>query len=108
MLHPRVFLGALLFSAAVSAQSVETSLFSGLRWRLAGPFRGGRSLSAAGVPGEPSRFYFGAVGGGVWRSDNAGRTWEPIFDSEPVASIGAVAVAPSDPQVIYVGTGEAD
>ena len=75
---------------------------------MAGPFRGGRVLTVAGVPGQPDRFYFGAVGGGVWRSDNAGRTWEPIFDSQPIASIGAIAVAPSDPQVLYVGSGEAD
>ncbi len=79
-----------------------------MRWRLVGPFRGGRTVTAAGVPGHPHRFYFGAVGGGVWRSDNAGRTWEPIFDSQPVASIGALAVAPSNPDVLYVGSGEAD
>jgi photosystem II stability/assembly factor-like uncharacterized protein len=91
-----------------AAQSLDPSLFSGLRWRLVGPFRGGRAITATGVPGHPDRFYFGSVGGGVWRSDNAGRTWEPIFDSQPVASIGAVTVAPSDPNVIYVGSGEAD
>ena len=79
-----------------------------MRWRLVGPFRGGRTLTATGVPGQPNLFYFGAVGGGVWRSENAGRTWEPIFDSQPIASIGAIAVAPSDPNVIYVGSGEAD
>ena len=95
-------------AADVSAQRFDPSLFSGLRWRLVGPFRGGRALTATGVPGEPDRFYFGAVGGGVWRTDNAGRTWEPIFDSQPVASIGAIAVAPSDPNVLYVGSGEAD
>ncbi len=75
---------------------------------MAGPFRGGRVLTVTGVPGHPNRFYFGTVGGGVWRSDNAGRTWEPIFDGQPVASIGAIAVAPSDAQVLYVGSGEAD
>jgi len=95
-------------AADVSAQRFDPSLFSGMRWRLVGPFRGGRALTATGVPGEPDRFYFGAVGGGVWRTDNAGRTWEPIFDSQPVASIGAIAVAPSDPNVLYVGSGEAD
>ena len=95
-------------SAPLVAQPFDPSLFSGLSWRLAGPFRGGRALTAAGVPGEPNRFYFGAVGGGVWRTDNAGRTWEPIFDSQPAASIGAIAVAPSDPNVLYVGSGEAD
>ena len=90
------------------AQPFDPSLFAGMRWRLVGPFRGGRTLAAAGVPGNPNLFYFGAVGGGVWRSDNAGRTWEPIFDGQPIASIGALAVAPSDPSVIYVGSGEAD
>src|SRR5512140_128618 len=95
-------------ATGLSAQPLDPSLFSGLRWRLVGPFRGGRALTATGVPGEPERFYFGAVGGGVWRTDNAGRTWEPIFDSQPVASIGAIAVAPSDPNVLYVGSGESD
>ena len=90
------------------AQSFDPSLFSGMRWRLVGPFRGGRTLTAVGVPGASDRFYFGAVGGGVWKSENAGRTWETIFDSQPVASIGAIAVAPSDHNVLYVGSGEAD
>ncbi len=94
--------------APVAAQSVEPAVASAMRWRLVGPFRGGRTVTATGVPGQPERFYFGAVGGGVWRTDNAGRTWEPVFDAQPVASIGAIAVAPSDPNVIYVGSGEAD
>jgi photosystem II stability/assembly factor-like uncharacterized protein len=89
-------------------QPFDPSLLSGLRWRLVGPFRGGRAVAATGVPGEPEHFYFGAVGGGVWESENAGRTWTPIFDSQPVASIGAIAVAPSNTKVIYVGSGEAD
>lgn len=75
------------------AQPVDPALFGGLRWRLVGPFRGGRTLTATGVPGQPNLFYFGAVGGGVWKSENAGRTWEAIFDSQPIASIGALAVA---------------
>jgi photosystem II stability/assembly factor-like uncharacterized protein len=79
-----------------------------LHWRSLGPFRGGRVLAVTGVPGEPYHFYFGAVNGGVWETRDAGRTWVPIFDSAPVGSIGAVAVAPSDPKVIYVGSGEAD
>jgi photosystem II stability/assembly factor-like uncharacterized protein len=98
----------LLLASQLSAQPFDPALFSGMRWRLAGPFRGGRTVTATGVSGVPDRFYFGAVGGGVWRSDNAGRTWEPVFDAQPVASIGAVEVAPSDPKVIYVGSGEAD
>jgi len=99
---------ALAAAAPLSAQPLDPALFSGLSWRLVGPFRGGRAVTATGVPGHPERFYFGSVGGGVWRTDNAGRTWEPIFDSQPVASIGAIAVAPSDPNVLYVGSGEAD
>ncbi|HET9389558.1 MAG TPA: hypothetical protein VFO44_07920 [Steroidobacteraceae bacterium] len=79
-----------------------------LQWRAIGPFRGGRVLAVTGVPGQPDHFYFGSVNGGVWETVNAGRTWTPIFDSAPVGSIGALAVAPSNPQVIYAGTGEAD
>jgi photosystem II stability/assembly factor-like uncharacterized protein len=97
-----------LGAAAAHAQALDPSLYAGLRWRCIGPFRGGRALAAAGVPGQPETFYFGAVGGGLWKTTNAGRVWQPIFDAEPIASIGALAVAPSDPNVIYVGTGEAD
>jgi photosystem II stability/assembly factor-like uncharacterized protein len=83
-------------------------LYSGLQWRLLGPFRGGRVNGVTGVPGQPNTFYFGSVGGGVWKTANAGRTWIPIFDTQPIASIGAIAVAPSDPDIVYVGSGEAD
>src|ERR1051326_6479902 len=82
------------------------SLYSGLRWRMLGPFRGGRVDAVSGVPGRPNEFYFGAVNGGVWKSIDAGRVWTPVFDSQPVASIGAIAVAPSAPDVVYVGSGE--
>src|SRR3979409_2523080 len=86
----------------------DASLYSGWRWRMIGPFRGRRVNGVTGVPGQPNTFYFGSVGGGVWKTTNAGRTWLPIFDSQPIASIGAIAVAASNPEVVYVGTGEAD
>jgi photosystem II stability/assembly factor-like uncharacterized protein len=89
-------------------QPVPAQDYAGLQWRLIGPHRGGRSNAVAAIPGNRSLYYFGSVGGGVWKSDNAGETWTPIFDSQPIASIGALAVAPSNPNVIYAGTGEAD
>ncbi|MFZ0803572.1 MAG: glycoside hydrolase [Terriglobales bacterium] len=88
------------------AQSYPASTYQDLRWRMIGPFRGGRTRAVAGVPGQPSVFYIGQVNGGVWKSNDDGRTWNPIFDSQPTQSIGAIAVAPSDPNVIYVGSGE--
>ncbi len=107
-----VTLSSILFCAglaqAAPVPTVSPALLQDLHWRSIGPFRGGRVLAVTGVPGEPSHFYFGAVNGGVWETRDAGRTWSPIFDSAPVGSIGALAVAPSDPAVIYVGTGEAD
>jgi photosystem II stability/assembly factor-like uncharacterized protein len=87
---------------------VSPELYDGLKWRLIGPFRGGRAVAAAGVPGNATTFYFGAVNGGIWQTTDAGVVWKPIFDSQPIASIGAIAVAPSDTEVIYAGTGESD
>ena len=91
---------------AQAATTFDPSLFQELRWRHIGPFRGGRTKAAAGVPSQPHVFYIGAVNGGVWKTDDAGRTWTPIFDDQPTGSIGAIAVAPSDPNVVYVGSGE--
>jgi photosystem II stability/assembly factor-like uncharacterized protein len=90
-----------------SSPQLDQNLYSGLKWRLVGPFRGGRALAVTGVPGEPNLFYFGAVAGGIWKTVDGGQNWAPFFQNEPVSSIGAIAVASSDHNVIYVGTGEA-
>src|SRR5262245_61280088 len=82
------------------------ALFSDMRWRPIGPSRAGRTKAMAGVASQPFTFYMGMVNGGVWKTINAGRTWTPIFDGQPTGSIGSIAVAPSDPNIIYVGTGE--
>ena len=91
---------------AQQAPQVSPSLFSEMRWRNIGPHRGGRTKAAAGVPSQPYTFYIGMVNGGVWKTTDAGRTWKPIFDDQPTGSIGWVSVALSDPNVIYVGSGE--
>src|SRR5215813_3202340 len=96
------------FSRSQTKAPIPNEFLSALEWRCIGPHRGGRVLAVSGVRGEPNTFYFGAVAGGVWKTMDAGRTWNPIFDDQPAASIGALAVSESDPNVIYVGTGEAD
>lgn len=93
-------------SAAPQQAQSFASAFSGLKWRMLGPFRGGRVDAVSGVPGRPNEFYFGHVNGGVWKTVDAGRVWNPVSDSFPVASIGAIAVAASSPDTVYVGTGE--
>jgi len=93
-------------SHGVLSAPVSPDLFSGLRWRMIGPFRGGRVAAATGVPGRPNEFYFGAVNGGVWKTIDGGRIWNPVFDGQPTSSIGAIAVSSADPNVVYVGSGE--
>lgn len=94
---------------AAHAQQDPAGLFGGLEWRDVGPMRGGRTFAVAGSANQPDTFYMGSVGGGVWKTENSGRTWFPIADQGiPIGSIGAIAVAPSNPDVIYVGTGEPD
>jgi photosystem II stability/assembly factor-like uncharacterized protein len=97
-----------LLSGFAFSQQLDPNLYNGLRWRMIGPHRGGRTVAVSGVESQPNVYYFGGVGGGVWKTENGGVTWNPIFDSEPTASIGAISVAQSNPNVIYVGTGEAD
>jgi photosystem II stability/assembly factor-like uncharacterized protein len=94
------------FIRSTAAQQVPENTYQDLHWRMIGPFRGGRTRAATGVPSQPSLFYVGQVNGGVWKSDDYGRTWNPIFDHESTQSIGAIAVAVSDPNIIYVGSGE--
>ncbi len=94
-------------SAESESGKPEDKLFKGMKYRMIGPFRGGRSLTAAGIPGDPTTYYFGATGGGVWKSTDGAMTWTSVFDKEGSGSIGSLAVANSDHNTIYVGTGEA-
>jgi len=95
-----------LFPSASSAQPYDPAMYQDLRWRSIGPFRGGRTVAITGVPGQPNVFYMAPNNGGVWKTTDFGRTWNAIFDDQPTGSIGALAVAPSNPNVIYVGSGE--
>src|SRR5258708_28198346 len=106
------FLGVAFLSAAgIAAQTkdapknpdqFDAKFFQDLRWRSIGPPRAGRVVAVAGVPGEPEVYYFGSVGGGVWKTEDAGRTWNPIFDSQPAPSIAAIPAPPTIPPIIYV------
>src|SRR5947208_2369919 len=93
-------------SVPLCADSIDPAAPGALQWRLIGPFRAGRVSAGAVDPSDPNTYYFGTPGGGVWKSANAGQTWAPIFDQTGMASIGALAIAPSNPQIIYAGTGE--
>ena len=98
---------ALGFAASiVRAQTLDENALKGMKWRQIGPFRGGRALAVTGVAGDPQTYYFGSVAGGVWKTANGGLSWTPMTDKTGIMSVGAIAVAPSDPNVVYVGTGE--
>src|SRR5260370_16658969 len=99
-------LSAFFAAQLVTAQQYDPKLYSDMRWRCIGPFRGGRTVAISGVPHQPNLFYMAAVNGGVWKTTDFGNTWIPIFDDQPTGSVGALAVAPSDPSIIYVGSGE--
>ncbi len=94
------------YQHSLAAQQFNEDLFDEMNWRMIGPFRGGRTKAAAGIPDQPNVFYVGVVNGGVWKTTDYGRVWRPIFDRQPTGSIGAIAIAPSNPEVIYVGSGE--
>ncbi len=102
----KIFSSFLLFIAFKSFSQIDPSYFNALQWRSIGPYRGGRTVGAAGVADQPNVFYIGVNNGGVWKTTDYGRTWFPVFDNEATGSIGTVVVAPSDPNVVYVGSGE--
>jgi photosystem II stability/assembly factor-like uncharacterized protein len=99
-------IAAMIIAAQITFGQYNPASFSAMQWRLVGPHRAGRVTAVAGIPGDAATYYFGTPGGGVWKSINGGRVWTPIFDEAHVASIGALALAPSNPNIIYVGTGE--
>ena len=100
------FLAAFVTPPPLSAQQFDQRLFGEMRWRSIGPHRAGRTRAVAGVPSQPNVFYMGVCNGGVWKTNDYGRTWHPIFDDQPTGSIGAIAVSPSNPNIVYVASGE--
>ena len=103
----RIFLLILLSLTLTDALAqISPALYQEMCWRMIGPHRGGRTVGATGVLGQPNVFYIGVNNGGVWKSSDYGRTWVPIFDDQPTGSIGTIAVAPSNQNILYVGSGE--
>ncbi|HJM10819.1 MAG TPA: glycosyl hydrolase, partial [Candidatus Marinimicrobia bacterium] len=99
----------ILFSSfvALQAEKYDETFFNNFEWRNIGPNRGGRSLSSMGSPGRPNEYYFGATGGGLWKTTDGGNTWFPVTDGKITSSsIGAVAVAETNPDIVYIGGGE--
>jgi photosystem II stability/assembly factor-like uncharacterized protein len=102
-----IILAFLFYTCAVArSQQYDQKLFAEMRWRCIEPFRGGRTVAISGVPQQPNVFYMAAVNGGVWKTTDFGNTWNPLFDDQPSGSVGALAIAPSNPDIIYVGSGE--
>ena len=89
-----------------SAEPTQPAVASALHWRMIGPFRGGRTAAVTGIPSQPNVFFIAAVNGGIWKTTDYGQTWAPIFDGQPSGSVGTIAIAPSNPQVMYAGSGE--
>jgi photosystem II stability/assembly factor-like uncharacterized protein len=103
----KLLLPTFLFSLIISfGQSYDPAYFNSMRWRCIGPHRGGRTVGAVGIPDQPNVFFIGVNNGGVWKTTDYGRTWKPIFDDQPTGSIGDIVVAPSNPQILYAGSGE--
>ena len=101
-----IIIALLAFATSLPAQQYDPSLYAGMQWRQVGPFRAGRVTDVTGVPGQPAIYYMGTAGGGAWKTTDGGMVWKPIFDKQRVASIGAIAVAPSNPDIVYIGTGD--
>jgi photosystem II stability/assembly factor-like uncharacterized protein len=101
------FLFAQTAKTQQAANSIDPKTYGGMKWRLIGPFRGGRALAVTGVTSQPNTYYFGAVAGGIWKTTDGGVSWDPLFEKQTTSSIGSIAISESDPNVIYVGTGEA-
>src|ERR1700747_3816337 len=103
------FLFVLLFVEVAAAATYDASMFNALKWRNIGPNRGGRSIACAGSPSRPLEYYFGAVGGGLWKTTDGGTSWKPVTDGQLTSSsVGAVAVSESNPDVVYIGMGEVE
>ena len=102
------YLSLLIFSIISSSfsQTILEKTYAGMKWRLVGPYRAGWGTMAEGIPNEPNTFYFGGAGGGIWKTIDAGRTWQPLMQNESASAVGALAIAPSNPKIIYVGTGQ--
>src|ERR1051326_7905182 len=102
----RLLLLVALASGLAVAQQYDPALYGAMKWRMIGPFRGGRTVPVDGIPDQPNVFFIGVNNGGVWKTTDYGHTWTPIFDGQPTQSVGTLGVAPSDPNIIYVGSGE--